>query len=290
MKIAILGASGMLGSMLVDVLGEDFEVVGTFRNVHKIIAGNIEWRIFNCIEANRQSLNRAVKNCDIVINAIGAIPQRVKDKNTFYTVNSLLPSMLSELGIPVIQIATDCVFSGEEGQYTEKDKADDCSHYAQSKYLGEIMAPQFYNLRCSIIGLEPDGDYSLLKWLISQPQGAVVNGFTNHYWNGITTLQFAKICSGIIKSRIQLPNLQHIIPCDSVDKYSLLKIAARYFDRGDIQVKGYETLKRVDRRLDTNNPALNRELWHLAGYKDGPPTIDKMVWELAEYKKEQHGK
>jgi dTDP-4-dehydrorhamnose reductase len=53
-----------------------------------------------------------------------------------------------------------------------------------------------YIIRCSILGIELGTTYSLLSWFLAQKES--VNGYVNHYWNGITTLQWAKVCNEII--------------------------------------------------------------------------------------------
>ena len=59
------------------------------------------------------------------------------------------------MGARVLQIATDCVYSGAQGAYVETDLHDALDVYGKTKSLGECQEPNVYHLRCSIIGPEP---------------------------------------------------------------------------------------------------------------------------------------
>jgi len=187
----------------------------------------------------------------------------------------------------VIQIATDCIYDGKRGDYSEADAASPTNHrgkldiYAATKLNGEIISDNMRHLRCSIVGPETHGK-SLFGWFINQPRGATVQGYINHNWNGITTLHFAKICEGIITYNLPLPHIQHVIPGDSVSKYDLLCMFARNFGRDDITIERKVATRSVNRTLATTNNLLNAKLWALAGYP-WPPTIAQMVEELREY-------
>lgn len=271
MRIAVLGASGMLGSMLVKYLGPRFDVTATTR------------KEFDALNPNWQVL----EGFDWIINAIGIIPQRHNGLALLEQVNARFPHELKlNTSANIIQIATDCVFSGMKGNYTEQDFADTKENYGRSKYKGEVWKSDFYNLRCSIIGREPEGNYSLLNWFLSQAQGATVDGYFNQWWNGVTTLQFARICEGIMLKVPRLPHVQHVVPADSCSKGMLLEYFKEAFHRPDIIIKSRLT-ERKDRRLGTINPANNALLWKLAGYKQ-IPTIREMVGELAEYVNENN--
>ena len=99
----------------------------------------------------------------------------------------------------MIQIATDCVYSGKTGGYNEDSLHDALDAYGKTKSLGEVRSSTFLNIRSSIIGPEINHKVLLLEWFLKQPKGAVLNGFSNHLWNGVTTLQFAELCLTIIK-------------------------------------------------------------------------------------------
>lgn len=251
--IAILGGTGMLGSMMTKTIDLDFR------------------------QFSRPDFDAEYDYIDFtgykVINCIGVIKPYCFDVARAIRINSLFPYYLPPGSI---QIATDCVFSGDFGDYVEDDPHDAHDVYGKTKSLGE--ADHLHNLRCSIIGPEIKNHNSLLDWFLGQEVDEV-NGFTNHYWNGITTLHFSRIVQGAIRHQIELPNIQHIVPADSVTKYELLQIIADVYGK-KIKINPTEANEDCYRTLSTNNPQLNRLLWKCAGY-DNPPTIRQMVEELA---------
>jgi len=278
MKIAVLGSTGMLGSMLVKYLGEYFKV---------------ETPRFDATTLYNKDLEKTITGCQWIINAIGAIPQRCTDEFKFRKLNACFPARLARAaentGSKVIQIATDCIYDGKRGDYTEADAASPTNHrgrtdiYADSKLQGEIVSENMFHIRCSIVGPETHGK-SLLGWFLNQPSNSTVQGYINHLWNGVTTLHFAKICEGIIIYDLSMPHIQHLVPADSVSKYDLLKLFARFFNREDIEIEKKVAIRSVYRNLATNNNILNSKLWEPAGYS-WPPTIAQMIKELGEYVK-----
>ena len=161
-------------------------------------------------------------------------------------------------------------------------RSDALDAYGKTKSLGEVNSAMMHHLRCSIIGPESKNHLSLLDWFLRQPHNSSVNGYINHQWNGVTTLQFAKVCHGVIKNDINLPHIQHLIASGSVSKAEMLQNFARAFDREDIVVTPTDTKTIVDRTLATTNDSLNRQLWAAAGYPH-PPSVPEMISELAEF-------
>lgn len=268
----------MLGSMLVKTLALNRELQVKV----------VERRELDVEKASSKDILEAIKGADWIINAIGITKPYIHDDNAAEIkravyINSFFPHLLADAirgKAKIIQIATDCVFSGQKGKYVETDVHDCTDVYGKTKSLGEVFAKNVYHLRCSLVGPEPIKHIFLMDWLLRQPKGAKIEGFTNHRWNGITTLHFAKICRGIIRKRAKLPHIQHVIPRNVVSKSELLKITAREFKREDIIIKDVKASEAIDRTLSTNNKSLNSKLWRFAGYKS-VPTIQAMIKELA---------
>jgi dTDP-4-dehydrorhamnose reductase len=135
------------------------------------------------------------------------------------------------------------------------------------------------HLRVSIIGPEVDRNSSLLEWVRNQPKNAEILGYTDHYWNGITSMHFAKIARGIIENDLFEAGVFHVLPQDSATKCELVTLIAKHLGRSDIKVIPTETGANIDRTLGTNFPARNKGFWQAAGF-DAPPTIEQMVSEV----------
>lgn len=301
-RVVVLGASGMLGSMVTDVLAREnsLQVVATVRSESLLqpfsaAIPRAQWQLFEVEQSwDFAAALRRLGRVDWIVNAIGITKPYVRDDNAYeieraIRINSCFPLALAryaeEIGARVLQIATDCVFSGVRGRYTEKDKHDATDVYGKTKSLGEVYSDSTSILRCSIIGPEPKSHVFLLDWFRRQPQGASLNGFTNHLWNGVTTLQFAKICHGIICSapELRLPRLSHIIPHGKISKYDLLRCFADCYQRSDLLINRTEAATVIDRTLETVDAEMNQRIWAAAGYPARPPAIPEMVAELAAF-------
>jgi dTDP-4-dehydrorhamnose reductase len=249
------------------------------------------WVPFDASDSNLDEALLACGQHQWIINAIGITKPLIRDDNPqeverAIRINALLPHVVSRFaeahGARVLQIATDCVYSGAKGAYVETDPHDALDVYGKSKSLGECFAPNMAHLRCSIIGPEPKDFKFLIEWFRSQPARGRVNGFVNHKWNGITTLHFARLCAGIIETETSLPHLQHVVPEGVISKAEMLHEFAAAYRRTDVQINDIEAPKVIDRTLSTVNPELNRQLWHAAGYQT-LPTLPEMIAEAAGY-------
>lgn len=294
-KVAVVGASGMLGSMVLDTLSREseFELIATARSggLMQTYYKDVEWRVLDAEDMNVSELSSAIGDASWIINNIGIIKPYIHDDNPeeierAINVNALFPHRLAHAaalrGARVLQIATDCVYSGTKGLYVETDPHDPLDVYGKTKSLGEVFLPNVSNLRCSIIGPEPKSFVSLLEWFHRQPKNAHVNGFTNHQWNGVTTLHFARLCKGIIEANLKLPHVQHVVPSGTVSKAELLQCFAMEFKRQDITINPVEAKTVIDRTLATNDETMNMSLWLAAGYSSRP-SVPQMVAEMAEF-------
>ncbi|MGH9207541.1 MAG: sugar nucleotide-binding protein [Acidimicrobiales bacterium] len=283
-RVIVLGADGMLGSMIARVLAANtaLEVVASTRR------GGADTRAF---DVGRDSIVELLDWAEPnwIINAIGILDRRINEDDPVSTaaavdVNARFPHRLAataDRGQRIVNIATDGVFSGRSAPYDERARPDAGGVYARSKSLGEVRSPSAVNLRCSIIGPEEAPGTSLLGWAISQPVGATITGYTNHQWNGVTTLHFAKLCEVLMLDDQQdLPPTLHVVPGGAVSKAELLRLVLAAFGRSDVSVVEESSPEPVDRTLCTVHPDINRQLWSAAGYSR-PPSVGDMVNELA---------
>lgn len=301
MKVVVLGASGMLGSMVLDCLVQESaeQVVATVRGkdllqrLQAAYGNRVVWHLLDAENCMASGITEVLVNAEFVINGIGVIKPYIHDDNAAEVeraimVNALFPHLLAgeaeRIGCRVLQIATDCVYSGSKGRYVEKDAHDPLDVYGKTKSLGEVYSPNVFHLRCSIVGPEPKGHVSLLDWFLGQERSGVVGGYTNHRWNGVTTLHFARLCLGIIRQGLGLPHLQHLVPTGDVTKAELLECFGREFGRPDVTINPTEAKTVVDRTLATQDQSLNRRLWAAAGYAE-PPSVRQMVAEMAQFRR-----
>ena len=281
-KVLVLGATGMLGSAVVDVLqNSKFELVTASRT-----AG---------IRFDAESLDvvslfasAGLESGDYVINCVGLTKSRIDESSPTSRAKAVrlnvdFPAELARVAgvknIKVIQVATDCVYSGLAGGYNESAQHDPVDLYGETKSLGEIPSDSVMHLRCSLIGPELGRNSLFFEWVRQQPLGAAISGYTDHLWNGLSSKAFGRVILGILTKNLFKPGVQHLVPADQVTKDELVRLELRALGRNDVSVTSTTSPKSVDRTLSTENPQFNKDLFAAAGYST-LPTISQMVDEI----------
>ncbi len=232
MRILILGASGMLGHRLCHLLADRFEVWGTFRGydmdlgrynilLSECSIGGVDARDFSTVIS---AIEKAEP--DAVVNAVGIVKQRDEAKEAVPSiqVNALFPHQLADLcverGIRVIQISTDCVFSGFRGNYSEIDVPDPVDLYGRTKLLGELNRPGCLTLRTSIIGWQLNTFSSLLSWFALQ-RSRHVKGYRKAIYSGFSTTILAQLIGDVLQTRPDLSGVYQVAS-EPISKFDLL--------------------------------------------------------------------
>ena len=287
-NLAIIGTQGMLGSAVCRYLSEKkYRILEI--NSSGITQSNNQVTKFDITQDNLDKLEKDLSDIDVVVNCAGLIKHKIDANsltsiNDLIKINSLFPLELSKLShklnFKIIQPATDCVYSGLKGNYSETDTKDPLDLYGYSKVLGEHIDKNLLTLRCSLIGRELSSNFEFLEWVLSHSPVNPPNGFTNNHWNGITTLAFAKIVSGLIQSEKFTPGTFHVLPKDSVSKFELAKVISIDFGMTDTEITQSQSPKAINRTLASNFERFNSDLWKAAGYNK-VPTISEMVKEYS---------
>lgn len=228
-KVLILGANGMAGHVITKGLEADeaYEVISVARTL-SMVNPTVLMDV-----SDFDSLARLIKNthADVIINCIGLLNKSAEDNpDLAILVNSYLPHFLESqtknTNTKVIHISTDCVFSGEEGGYTEKSFKNGKGFYAQSKALGELENNKDLTFRTSIIGPELNSQgIGLFHWFMNQ--GDSINGYTKAYWTGVTTIELLNAIKVAIKQN--LTGLYHLVNDEKITKFELVSIFNEVF-------------------------------------------------------------
>jgi dTDP-4-dehydrorhamnose reductase len=241
-KILVLGASGMLGHALFSLLSvqEDLDVRATARTADGLdrwFPPDLLGRIRGGVDAGRfDTVLHALDAVrpDLVVNCIGVIKQlpAAKDPVVSISVNSLFPHLLAractEAGVRLVHVSTDCVFSGEKGNYRENDPPDAADLYGRTKFLGEVDIPGCVTLRTSIIGHELSGRHGLVEWFLAQE--GTVKGFARAVFSGFPTVEMARIVAERILPYERLSGLYHV-SSEPISKYDLLRLVAKEYGK-----------------------------------------------------------
>ena len=295
--ISVLGASGMLGAGVVDYFtSRGFKVIEINRQ-NKAFWSTSGHIYFNAMESKAKDLIEKLPAQTSLINCAGVIKHKIDESNpssilAAIKVNAILPVTLAHAcgarSIPIYQVFTDCVYSGNSGNYSEKSDSDAQDLYGLTKIAGEAEHESTMNLRCSLIGRERDSQREFLDWVLSHPMGGVIDGFENHFWNGVTVLDIAKFLEGAITTNFHRAGTHHFTPSDAVSKYELMKIVCAEFGRQDLHVNKVKAATSVNRILTTINPELNIEMWKFAQYTE-IPTISQVISGYANWLYQDRG-
>ena len=276
MKVILFGSNGMLGGYIKSYF--------LYNNINVVVLtrDNIDLSIANHHELEKVLLNNNIDSKTIVINAAGVIPQvstqRQLHDYDYIKVNTVFPCILSAIiekhNAKMIHVTTDCVFSGNKGQYSENDERDAPDMYGISKSMGENLYCTI--IRTSIIGEELRNKRSLLEW-VRKNKGGTINGYKNHMWNGVTCLQLTKIILHIIKNNLYWIGVRHIHSPDIVSKYELVTYINNIYDLG-ISINEYECGKTVDKSILTIYDDINNNI------NNNIPLIESQIKELYNFK------
>ncbi len=278
MRVLVLGGDGMLGHELFLSLRDKHETKVTLRQP---LAAYAQTRLFDSGNAfgaidvrNADALKKTFSDFkpEAVVNCAGIVKQRPEADEAIESieVNSLFPHRAAAacraMGARFVQLSTDCVFSGDKGNYSERDRPDPVDVYGRSKLLGEVADGAAVTIRTSMIGLGLTRKTSLVDWFLAQ-QGRA-NGYRNAIFSGLTTRELSRVIGKIIEK--PKAGLYHVSAAP-IRKYDLL-VALRDRLRRKIEIVPVDE-PRIDRSLNSD--------FFKQSFSYIPPSWDAMLDELA---------
>jgi len=272
-RILVLGASGMAGHTITLYFQEKGYDVSTLTQNHFSVFANknIVLDVFE-----REKLENIINegDFDAIINCVGILNEFANnnpDKAIY--LNSYLPHYLSNLTkntkTKIIQMSTDCVFSGKKGQYAEYDFKDGETFYDRSKALGEIDNNKDLTFRNSIIGPDiNENGIGLFNWFMKQDKP--IKGYSRAMWTGVTTVTLARAMEQAIVQN--LTGIYNLVNNQSISKYELLQLFNMYFRKSSVKIEKNDEVK-IDKSL----------LRTRSDFKFEVPSYEEMVKEMSEW-------
>ena len=269
MKIHVLGYKGMLGRYVYTYLkSKKYDVAGISRS-------HIDITTYTESELPSVLFHMGCVKNDVIINCIGTIKPMVDKYGTLNAikVNSLFPHVLANVcekeGYKMIQISSDCAYNGNKGLYNENDPHDCTDVYGKTKSLGE---PENCTVvRTSIIGEEIGTNRSLLEW-IKLMKDETINGYTNHYWNGLTCLHVAEIFETIIFNNLYWKGVRHVFSPNILNKAEIIYAVSDAYDL-NISINAIEAPSKCDRTMTTIYNDIKFNI----------PTIEEQIQEQRDF-------
>lgn len=272
MKILVLGGNGMAGHMIVQFLKKntDYDIKYTSRIKDDINGYYLEVKELASVENLIETLKP-----DILINCIGVLNDKAEqNKMDAFLINGIFPHQLASLmernDGKLIHLSTDCVFSGDKGNYKEYDLPDPVSVYGKTKALGEIKDDDRHlTIRTSIIGPElKESGIGLFQWFMKQKGN--IHGYKKVFWNGVTTLELAKAIKEMVKQDIS--GLYHLCGKNKISKHDLLKLIQRIFQKKDVKILPDKVIQ-LDRSLVNTRSDFHYSV----------PPYEQMIQELKDW-------
>ncbi len=260
-RLLVLGANGMLGSTVLRWFDQhsDHEVFGSARALTNVSGLQAQLERTQFVTGHELRDTAGLKGLlervrpDIVINCVGVVKQLAgaDDPRAAIPINALLPHRLARIctnfNARLVHIGTDCVFSGNRGNYTEVDVPDANDLYSRSKLMGEVDYENAITLRTSIIGHELNAAHGLLGWFLTQR--GPVPGFSKAIFSALPTVEFARVIQEFVMPNPNLRGTYHVAG-PAISKYELLKLVAQAYGRNTPIVP--ETNLVIDRSLNAD--------------------------------------
>ena len=228
-KVLILGSSGMLGhATLLYLQNQGYDVEGVSlsgqfgNNSHK----------FDLLEQANMCSFFELRSYDVIVNCVALlVKESAENKASAVYLNSYLPHFLAsrfeKVDTKIIQVSTDGVFEGGKAPYQEDDISDVSNYYGRTKYIGELINSKDLTVRSAFWG--PDiklESESLFNWMMKQ--SGELQGYSDHIFNGVSSLEFAKFVN--IAIREDISGLYHLIADNFISKHDFLKKGIDCFD------------------------------------------------------------
>lgn len=199
-KVLVLGHDGMLGHVVKRYLEE---------NTIKVETTPYKFRS----DRFKNAINSF--NGNYIINCIGAIPQKTNN----FDVNYSLPIFLDlNTDRKIIHPGTDCEMDNDPYGLSKKKASDYVKDVSKNTKI----------LKTSIIGPELKSKKSLMEWFLTST--GEVNGFSEVFWNGVTTLEWSKNLLKLINNWEDF-NKETILYTKCISKYELLELIKKVFNK-----------------------------------------------------------
>ncbi len=236
-KLLVIGASGMLGSRIMDIGASRYEEYGTYKE-HKLNGKNMHMLDVNKREDAFELVNKIKPDLIVDTHALHNVDYCELHKEEAWGANVDGTRNVAEaakiVGAKYVYISTDYVFDGKKLDYTEKDKPNPLNYYAKTKLVGEhilsILDINYLIIRTAVIyGNGGSGKVPFPIWLADKlMKGEKVNVVVDQHNNPT----FAdSIADSIFKlHKADMTGLFHVTGSDCMSRYDFAISIAKAFN------------------------------------------------------------
>lgn len=267
-RILITGATGMLGSHLVDKLRDSYDIYATGNSEPLSIAvpfKRFDLRSGDFNELIEWSLPHVIIHCAALTNGnqCEQDPNQAFDTNSFAVQKMCLAAAKNTY---IIYISTDAVFDNTSHLASETDCINPKTTYGKSKELGEFFLKRsnlpYTILRTTIVGIGPEHKKnSFVDWILqSIASKTKINLFEDVTFTPISIYNFSEQIGNILADRKPFKNETfHVAGSEICSKYdfgmaliSALDLPQELISRSSIESFDLRANRNKDLTLDSS--------------------------------------
>lgn len=290
MKVLVTGAAGFLGTKVMKLLKDDFDLIKTDKEGRK---GSLKMDITDMDEVI-SVLNKEKPDVVLHIASVTDVDRcevergLAKKINVDGTNNMILAC--KAINAKIVYVSTDFVFDGKKGDYKEEDKPNPLSYYAETKLEAENLVRKsglkYLIIRPEVLyGYNGDGsERSFSNWVYtSLKEKKEIKVVDDHFNTPTLVDDIAEAIKILIKKNKE--GIYHVAGPERLSRYEMaLKIADAFgFDKGLIKpIKTAELKQKAKRPRDSslNTEKLKREGIMMHKFKDGLKIMKKQIEQM----------
>ncbi|HYB92638.1 MAG TPA: dTDP-4-dehydrorhamnose reductase [archaeon] len=234
-KILVTGGSGLLGSKIVKLAGDNYEIIPTHHQ-HSLFSNSIEMNI-----TKREKVFKVIQKFkpDVLIHAAGEtdVDKCETDKKWAWKANvegtKNIVEACSKSGARLIYISTDYIFDGQKGHYSENDSVNPVSYYGLTKLKGEEIIEEecekYAIARASAIYGWHKWKLNFATWIISSlRKGTNINIVEDHYDSPTLADNLAELVLKIVDKKAS--GIYNTAGSERINRYLFALNIAKIFD------------------------------------------------------------
>jgi len=237
-KVLVTGASGLLGSNIVNIIKNQYNVYAIYY-MHPMNFDSVTClRLDLTSQKEVESIIIEIKpdwiiHCAACTNVdyCELYPAEAEKLNVF--VSEYLASAAKKAGARMIYISTDAVFEGKRGNYRETDHPSPVNIYGETKLKGEQVIQRvlkdYIIIRTNIYGWNMQNKQSLAEWMLAHFRAKQeFNGFRDIYFSPILVNDLIDLMMQMISAGIT--GVYHIAGSQRCSKYDFGCLLAKVFN------------------------------------------------------------
>jgi len=236
-RILILGGSGFIGEKIRPILNKEFSVISTGHESNS--SHHINYDICNITNPEKMEKIFEYVKPEIVLNLYvmyNNLEFCEKNQEKVMKINGdslkLISKLVNKFDSHLVQMSTDYVFDGNDGNYNENDPPNPINFYGKSKFEGEKNVIEFCKkfsiVRTSMVFDKSDKKITISEWILKKMEEELKIGLINNQF--MTPTYRENLCdmiNEVIQNQYQ--GIIHLAGKEETTRYQFAKILLKQF-------------------------------------------------------------